>query len=183
LDQAQNEIGCEALLNGQVLIHWKEIQHQYYIYLGKRNTVECWVRLRIQKVWSIALDQWDHRNEVVHKQDMFIYQQAEADQLDGWIREAIWTCSGLVMEGDNYLFHNISVDAAFRWTLARKKDANGIWSKHENLIKRQMGDMFRFYTDQKMDSFSATTATLRMVGQMRSKLPRAVYFSKLTNVF
>jgi hypothetical protein len=73
MDQAQNDIGWEALLNGQVSLHWKEIQHQYYIFLGKRNTGERWVRLLIEKMWDVAWDQWDHRKEVVHKQDNLRY--------------------------------------------------------------------------------------------------------------
>jgi hypothetical protein len=50
LDQAQNEIDREALLNGQVSVLWKETQHQYYIYLGKWNTGERWVRMLIQNI-------------------------------------------------------------------------------------------------------------------------------------
>jgi hypothetical protein len=121
-------------LNGQVSLHWKEIQHQYYIFLGKRTTGERWVWLLIQKIWDVAWDQWDHRNEVVHKQNNLV-SQAESEQLNGWIREAIRIDSGLVMVGDNYLFHNISVDAAFIWTLARKKRwkwyVEQAWKSHQ----------------------------------------------------
>jgi hypothetical protein len=95
------------------------------IYLGKRNTGERWVRLLIQKIWDVSWDQWDHRNGVVHKQDNLV-SQAESAQLDWWIRKAIRTGSGLLMESDNYLFRNISVEAAFRWTLARNK----IWKRY-----------------------------------------------------
>jgi hypothetical protein len=62
LDQAQNNKGWEALLYGQVSLHWKEIQHKYYIYLGKRNTGDRWVWLMIQKIWDVAWDHWEHRN-------------------------------------------------------------------------------------------------------------------------
>jgi hypothetical protein len=57
---------------------------------------------------------------VVHKQYNLV-SQAEAEQLNGWIHEAIQIGSGLVMGGENYLFCSILVDAAFKWTLARKK--------------------------------------------------------------
>jgi hypothetical protein len=69
-------------LNGQVLLHWKEIQHQYYIYLGKRNTGERWVWLLVQKNWDVSWDQRDHRNEVVHNQDNLV-SQAEEEQRFG----------------------------------------------------------------------------------------------------
>jgi hypothetical protein len=120
LDQEHNYIGWEALLNGQVSTVWKEIQHQYYLFLVKRNSGERWVRLLIQNLWDVACNQWEHRNEVVHKTDNLV-TQAEAEQLNGWIRQAIRIGQGLVLAGDQYLFHNMTVDSAFQWTLARNK--------------------------------------------------------------
>jgi hypothetical protein len=35
MDQGHNYIGWEAPLNGNVSTVWKEIQHQYYLFLGK----------------------------------------------------------------------------------------------------------------------------------------------------
>jgi hypothetical protein len=69
---------------------------------------------------GVAWDQCGHINEVVHKQDN-LGSQVEANQLNGWIHEAIRIGSGIVLVGNNYLFRNISVDAAFQWTLVRKK--------------------------------------------------------------
>jgi hypothetical protein len=86
---------------------------------GKRNSGERWVRLLIKKLWDVAWYQWDHRNEVVHKTDNLV-TQAEAEQLNGWIREEIRIGQGLVLTGDQYLFHNMTVDLACQWTLARK---------------------------------------------------------------
>jgi hypothetical protein len=120
LDQAQNDIGWEALLNGQVLTLWKEIKHQYFLFLGKRNLCERWVQLLIQKLFDVAWDQWEHKNEVVH-QTKNLVTHTEAEQLNGWIREAIRTERRLISVGDQYLFRNIMVDLAFQWTLARKK--------------------------------------------------------------
>jgi restriction endonuclease len=48
VDQAQNDIRWEALLYGQVSTLWKDIQHQYFLFMGKRNSGEGWVRLSIQ---------------------------------------------------------------------------------------------------------------------------------------
>jgi hypothetical protein len=93
---------------------------EYYIYLGKRNTGERWVRLLIQKIWNVDWDQWDHGNEVRHKQDSLV-SQPEAEQLNGWIHEVIRIGSGKVLLGNNHLFRDILVDAAFKWTLTRKK--------------------------------------------------------------
>jgi hypothetical protein len=56
----------------------------------------------------------------VHKKDNLVTQE-EAEQLNGWIREAIRIGQGLVLAGDQYLFRNITVTLAFQWTLARKE--------------------------------------------------------------
>jgi hypothetical protein len=120
LDQAQHDIGWKALLNGQVSTVWKKIQHQCFLFLGKRNSGERWVRLLIKKLRDVAWDQLEHRNEVVHKKENVVTQE-EAEQLNGWIREAIRIGQGLVLAGDEYLFRNITVDLTFQWTLARKK--------------------------------------------------------------
>jgi hypothetical protein len=75
LYQAQHDIMWEALLNGKVLIVWKEIQHQYFLFPGKSNSGERWVRLMIQKRWDVAWDQRKHRNEVVHKKENLVTQE------------------------------------------------------------------------------------------------------------
>jgi hypothetical protein len=87
---------------------------------GKRNSGERWVWLLIQKLWDVAWNQWEHRNEEVYKTENLV-TQVEAEQLNGWIREAIRIGQGLVLAGDRYLFRNMTVDSAFQWTLVRKK--------------------------------------------------------------
>jgi hypothetical protein len=77
----------------------------------------------IQKLWDVAWNKWEHINEMVHKTDHLV-TQAKSEQLNGWIREAIRIGQGLVLAGDQYLFHNMTVDSEFQWTLARKKYLN-----------------------------------------------------------
>jgi hypothetical protein len=87
---------------------------------GKRNSGERWVRLLIQKIWDVAWNQWEHIDEVVHKKEN-LFTQEEAEKLNVWIRKAIRIGQRLVLAGEKYLFHNMMVDSAFQWTLARKK--------------------------------------------------------------
>jgi hypothetical protein len=82
LDQAHNDIRWEALLNGQVPAVRKEIQHQYYLFVGKRKSGERWVLLLIKTLWDVAWDQWDHRNDEVHNKENLV-TQAEAEQMNG----------------------------------------------------------------------------------------------------
>jgi hypothetical protein len=79
VDEAQHDIGWEAMLIGQVSTVWKEIHHQYFLFLGKRNSDERWaVRLFIQNLWDVEWDQWEHRNEVVYKKENYLVTQEEA---------------------------------------------------------------------------------------------------------
>jgi hypothetical protein len=72
LQHAQDDIGWEDLLNGNMALQWKETQHQYYLSLEKRKTGLRWVRLRIQKIWEVVWDQWEHIHEVVHRQENLV---------------------------------------------------------------------------------------------------------------
>jgi hypothetical protein len=83
---AQDEIGWEEPLNGNMALQWKETQHQYYIALVKRNTGRRWVRLLIQKMWEVAWDQWEHHTEVVHRQENLV-SMMELVNINTWIHE------------------------------------------------------------------------------------------------
>jgi hypothetical protein len=72
IQKAQDDIGWGDLLNGNMVLQWKEAQHQYYVYLSKWNTGLIWVRLLIHKLWEVAWDQWNLCNEVVHRRENII---------------------------------------------------------------------------------------------------------------
>jgi hypothetical protein len=86
LETAQDRTGWDRLVVGRVSKGWKEIQQEYYVELGKRNTGERWVRLLIHKLWKTAWYQWDHRNDALHRQENLV-SQAEADMMNSQIRD------------------------------------------------------------------------------------------------
>jgi hypothetical protein len=46
-------------------VWWKDVQHQYYEWLQRRNTGKAWLQALIKKVWEVSWDMWeDHRKEV-----------------------------------------------------------------------------------------------------------------------
>jgi hypothetical protein len=47
-----------------VALRWRDVQHQYYEWLQRRNTGKAWLQALIKKVWEVSWDMWDHRNEV-----------------------------------------------------------------------------------------------------------------------
>jgi hypothetical protein len=72
MEQAQDGIGWVALSNGNMSLLWKEIQHHHDISIGRHNTGERWVRPLIQKIWDVAWDQGNPRNNVLHNQENLV---------------------------------------------------------------------------------------------------------------
>ena len=70
----QDGIGWQALLEGAPAKGWSDAQQRYYDALGRRNTGERWLMV-IQKLWDVAWDLWDHRNNVLHKKDDGVLHQ------------------------------------------------------------------------------------------------------------
>jgi len=62
----QTLAGWQSFLEGRIVLEWEAVQSRYYAWLGNRRTGKRWVSMLIRKVWEIAWDQWDHRNDFVH---------------------------------------------------------------------------------------------------------------------
>ena len=62
----QLRIGWRNAFGGSLATLWKEIQHNYYVSLGRRKTGARWVTELIQKLWQVSWDQWADRNMILH---------------------------------------------------------------------------------------------------------------------
>ena len=63
----QQQIGWRNMVQGCLSKHWQEIQAQYFLTLRSRQSPKRWTSSLVQKLWDVAWDQWDHRNDAVHK--------------------------------------------------------------------------------------------------------------------
>jgi hypothetical protein len=63
---AQDLIGWLAFFEGCIAIEWAGVQEAHFIWLGRRNTGKRWATSLVVKLWEIAWDLWDHRNQVKH---------------------------------------------------------------------------------------------------------------------
>jgi hypothetical protein len=86
LETTQDRRGCDGLVFGHTSKDCKEIQQGYYAEPAKRNTGELWVRLLIQKLRKTAWYQWDHRNDVLHRQEDLV-SQVEANMMNSQISD------------------------------------------------------------------------------------------------
>jgi hypothetical protein len=68
LELAQDMIGWNYLIEGLVPITWSIHQQIYYKSKNKLNNGFRWLSQLIQKLWKIAWDIWQHRNNVTRAQ-------------------------------------------------------------------------------------------------------------------
>jgi hypothetical protein len=61
---AQDRIGWRAFFEGCIAVEWSGVQEAHYLWLGRRNTGKRWATSLIVKLWEIAWDLWDHRNQI-----------------------------------------------------------------------------------------------------------------------
>jgi hypothetical protein len=61
---AQDRIGWLAFFEGCSAVEWSGVQEAHFLWLGCRNTGKRWATSLIEKLWEIAWDLWDHRNQI-----------------------------------------------------------------------------------------------------------------------
>ena len=83
---AQRQIGWRQLMGGCLSNEWARAQEAYFKWLGMRRTGERWVVELIKKLWGIAWDLWQDRNERLHRSSIEAVLSGVAT-LDKAIRE------------------------------------------------------------------------------------------------
>jgi hypothetical protein len=61
---AQDHIGWLAVFEGCIAPEWTGVQDAHYLWLGRRNTGKRWATSLVVKLWEVAWDLWNHRNQV-----------------------------------------------------------------------------------------------------------------------
>ena len=54
------------MIEGCTSKQWEEIQEHYLLTIGSRASPKRWTSSLIPKMWDVAWDQWQHRNDAVH---------------------------------------------------------------------------------------------------------------------
>jgi hypothetical protein len=54
LQDAQDDIGWDKFMFGNISVLWQEIQAQYFREIGKQNSGLRWTSALIQKIWQVA---------------------------------------------------------------------------------------------------------------------------------
>jgi hypothetical protein len=61
---ARDRIGWLPFLEGCIAVELAGVQDAHFLWLGRRNTGKRWAASLVVKLWEVAWDLWDHRNQV-----------------------------------------------------------------------------------------------------------------------
>ena len=65
---AQHTIGWQHVITGKLHVIWMEVQQQHFIQTGRSKKSSLrWLSQLISRIWKIAWDLWDKRNEYEHE--------------------------------------------------------------------------------------------------------------------
>jgi hypothetical protein len=116
LQDAQDDIGWDKFMFGNISVLWQEIQAQYFREKGKQNSDLRWKSALIQKIWQVTWDQWEHRNAILHNSENLV-TQAEAVMIASRVQMELETRIQGLLQGDRYLFDDHQVAKSAKWTV------------------------------------------------------------------
>jgi hypothetical protein len=116
LQDAQDEIGWDKFMFGNISILWQEIQAQYFRKIGKENSGLQWTRALIRNIWLVAWDQWEHRNVILYNTNNLV-TQSESVMIASRVEMELDTGIQGLLQGDRYLFDYHRVEKSVKWTV------------------------------------------------------------------
>jgi hypothetical protein len=89
----------------------------------------------IHKLWQVARDQYDHRNEVLHESENFV-SLADAQKVTSCMEEELATRIQGTLHRDKHLFQELRVANALLYCGQSRRKMNGWeqWRKQVRLI-------------------------------------------------
>jgi hypothetical protein len=88
LADQQDTIGGRQLFEGWLHFEWESIQEKYYLEINSRRSGKRWTVAVITKLWDVAWDMWELRNEVYHNTTNRALQE-DTHSLDLQVRELL----------------------------------------------------------------------------------------------
>ena len=73
--RSQQTIGWRAVLEGCLTREWRGAQQRYKDFIKSRRSSLRWATALVKKLWDIAWDMWDHRNQVLHHKEKGQHEQ------------------------------------------------------------------------------------------------------------
>ena len=119
---------------GFVATEWRQAQQEYYHRISSRRTGKRWVSALIRKLWDVAWDLWDHRNNQIHSPGQLdAYEDTTALDLSVRAEFALGTPPNLPCRF-RYHFRYTHVDEV----MALSNIDRSLWLKKSKLIRRRL---------------------------------------------
>jgi hypothetical protein len=107
LQDAQDDIGLDKFMFGNIYVLWQEIQAQYFREIGKQNSGLRWTR---------RFGKWHGPNAILHNSENLV-TQAEALMIASRVQMELKTGTQRLLQGDRYLFDDHRVEKSAKWTV------------------------------------------------------------------
>jgi hypothetical protein len=90
-------------LEGTIAKEWQSVQATYYLFIHSRKSTLRWASALIRKIWTVAWDQWEHRNRILHYKANAVSLE-EIERIKLTIRQELSTGRCQLPKADAYLF-------------------------------------------------------------------------------
>jgi predicted ribosome quality control (RQC) complex YloA/Tae2 family protein len=114
LQDAQDDIGWDRFMFGNISVLWQEIQAQYFQEIVKQNSGLRWTSSLIQKIRKVAWDQREHRNAIIHNYENII-TKAESVMIASRVQMELENGIQGLLQGNRYLFDDHRVTKSAKW--------------------------------------------------------------------
>ena len=71
--RVQNRIGWKSFIKGFWSLHWRECQEAHFQEIKSNKSAMLWLSKTQRKIWHIAWEMWQHRNNVLHDNNKSIH--------------------------------------------------------------------------------------------------------------
>ena len=71
--RVQHRIGWQQFIEGFWSTGWRQCQEQHFKEINSAKSAILWLSKTQRKIWQIAWEMWQHRNEVLHKNNQSIH--------------------------------------------------------------------------------------------------------------
>jgi hypothetical protein len=148
--QLQETIGAQQFFEGWIHTEWEIMQDRYYQIIDSRRSSKRWTIALITKLWEVAWDLWDFRNEVFHHKKNLAVED-DISVLDLQVKQLSnkLSITGLPEKDQHLLDIPLPRLLAFlvykKWNGSNRRHSPWLTKKRQYLIRRSRQEHLRRY--------------------------------------
>jgi hypothetical protein len=156
----QTRVGWQAFFEGTPVQGWADIQQRYYEFIRSRRLGRRWIAAVIRKMWDIAWDLWEHRNQVLHDRENSLLSTSTNQHIREELRLGVRTLTAAaraVFQANRGSILAAPLDVRVAW-VARIQTARARFTREQEegvSQYRQQREMLRRWLTQQRRSSAA----------------------------